>query len=247
MDTIENNDGANPEGQHIINQLITTRGSSEQTEYDLQSLAQHDSNSSNYIVDEHLRFGSCIALQHSTTLRYLSSKCATNNETSKNENKDQVFAVRRKSENELWMVLQGYGDRRRLKMGEIVPFNTQIRLKHIISRRYLRSHPDSSAPISNQQEVCHGDEHISDLNDNWLVQRHSYSNHYDNSGYWLAGDAITLRHIQTGATLHSHKIMLDDDKQEVTCYGPGHEENDKWKAERIENISDFIINASQDG
>jgi dolichyl-phosphate-mannose--protein O-mannosyl transferase len=66
------------------------------------------------------------------------------------------------------------------------------------------------------------------LNDNWLVQRHSYTNHYDNSGYWLANDAITLRHIQTGATLHSHSIMLDnDDNQEVTCYGPGHEENDK--------------------
>ncbi|CAI2184729.1 7424_t:CDS:2, partial [Funneliformis geosporum] len=238
-------DGANPETQQILDHLITTtQGSSLHTENDLQSLTQNALNSSNSIIDEHLRFGSCIALQHSTTLKYLSSKLPISNETLNNGNKDQVFAARRKSENELWMVLQGYGERRRLKMGEIVPFNTQIRLKHIISRRYLRSHPDYSAPISDQQDVCHGDEHISDLNDNWLVQRHSYSNYYDNSGYWLAGDAITLRHIQTGATLHSHNIMLDDDNQEVTCYGPGHEENDKWRAERIENISDFIRNAS---
>jgi dolichyl-phosphate-mannose--protein O-mannosyl transferase len=49
----------------------------------------------------------------------------------------------------------------------------------------------------------------------------------------MAGDVITIRHIQTGATLHSHRIMLDDDNQEVTCYGPGHEENDKVRSNPI--------------
>ncbi|RGB37658.1 hypothetical protein C1646_694283 [Rhizophagus diaphanus] len=202
------------------------------------SIPPGSSNSSS-TTDEYIRFGSCIALQHSTTSRHLSSRSPDNKESSKG-NKDQVFATRRKSENELWMVLQAYGERRRLKKGDAVPYNAQIRLGHIVSRRNLRSHPDYISPISNQQEVICHDENTSDLNDNWLVQRHSYTNHYDNSGYWLADDAITLRHIQTGATLHSHSIMLDnDDNQEVTCYGPGHEENDKWKAEH-NDINDFI-------
>jgi len=138
------------------------------------------------------------------------------------------------------MVQKAYGERRHLKKDDAVPYNTQIRLGHIISQRNLRSHPDYISAISKQQEVICHDENSSDLNDNWLVQRHSFTNHYDNSGYWLPSDAITLRHIQTGATLHSHSIMLDsDDNQEVTCYGPGHEENDKWKAEHID-INDFI-------
>ncbi|CAB5373761.1 unnamed protein product [Rhizophagus irregularis] len=176
------------------------------------SIPPGSSNSSS-TTDEYIRFGSCIALQHSTTSRHLSSRSPDNKESSKG-NKDQVFATRRKSENELWMVLQAYGERRRLKKGDAVPYNAQIRLGHIVSRRNLRSHPDYISPISNQQEVICHDENTSDLNDNW--------------------------HIQTGATLHSHSIMLDnDDNQEVTCYGPGHEENDKWKAEH-NDINDFI-------
>jgi len=246
MGTTENyEDVGNSEEKQIFIQPTTTQESSLQTQYfshfrPQTSIPPGSSNSSS-TADEYIRFGSYIALQHNTTSKYLSSRSPDSNESSTKGNKDQAFATRRKSENELWMVLQAYGERRRLKTDDAVPYNAQIRLVHIASRRNLRSHPDYISPISNQQEViCHGDENTSDLNDNWLVQRHSYTNHYDNSGYWLANDAITLRHIQTGATLHSHSIMLDDDNQEVTCYGPGHEENDKWKAEHLKNIKDFI-------
>ena len=50
------------------------------------------------------------------------------------------------------MIQQAYGERRRLKMGDAIPYNNQIRLKHVKSRRYLRSHPDFSTSISQQQE-----------------------------------------------------------------------------------------------
>ncbi|RIA99078.1 hypothetical protein C1645_811813 [Glomus cerebriforme] len=234
MGTTENHkDVGNFEEKQISIQPTTTQESSLQTQKHSHFQPQTSgSNTSRSTADEHIRIGSYIALQHGTTSRYLSSRSLDNNESSAKGNIDQVFATRRKNENELWIVLQAYGERRRLKTDDAVPYNAQIRLRNMVSRRNLRSHPDYISPISNQQEViCHGDENISDLNDNWLVQRHSYTNNYDNSGYWLASDAITLRHIQTGATLHSHKIMIDDDDQEVTCYGPGHEENDKWKAE----------------
>uniref|UniRef100_A0A1D1Z2I4 Stromal cell-derived factor 2-like protein n=1 Tax=Anthurium amnicola TaxID=1678845 RepID=A0A1D1Z2I4_9ARAE len=250
MGTTENyEDVSNSEEKQIFIQPTTVQESSLQTQKfsysQLQTPIPPESNNSSSTADEYIKFGSYITLQHHTTSKHLSSRSPDSNELSTKGNKDQVFAARRKSSNELWIVLQAYGERRRLKMDDAVPYNSQIRLVHIVSRRNLRSHPDYISPISKQQEViCHGDENTSDLNDNWLVQRHSYTNHYDNSGYWLANDAITLRHIQTGATLHSHSIMLDDDNQEVTCYGPGHEENDKWKAERIKNINDFIRNNS---
>ena len=50
------------------------------------------------------------------------------------------------------MVLKAYGERRRIKTGDAVPYNTQIRLRHVESRHDLRSHPDYVSQISHQQE-----------------------------------------------------------------------------------------------
>jgi dolichyl-phosphate-mannose--protein O-mannosyl transferase len=63
--------------------------------------------------------------------------------------------------------------------------------------------------------------------DNWQLQRHSTTPIYDNSGYWLVGDIISLRHVNTKKSLLSHDFLLDNGNQEVTCHEDGHEENHK--------------------
>ncbi|KAG9291045.1 hypothetical protein G9A89_012917 [Geosiphon pyriformis] len=112
---------------------------------------------------------------------------------------------------------------------DTVPYGSQIRLKHKVTRRNLHSHSGHESPKSNQQEAtCFGDDKNSDSNDNWIVRRHSYTGNYDDSGYWCVGDIISLFHVETGKALHSHDIKLDSDYNEVTCFGKGYEENDKW-------------------
>jgi dolichyl-phosphate-mannose--protein O-mannosyl transferase len=181
-------------------------------------------------TDGCVRFGSNIVLKHNTTGLLLSSHPVDYGAGSKQQ---EVFAGSLSSdENHHWVVLPAFGERR--KVDDIVSYNTPVRLRHRLTRRNLHSHSDVASPKTYQQEVtCFGDDNVSDINDNWLVQRHSYTNNYDNSGYWMINDIITLRHIQTGATLHSHRIPLHDDLQEVTCFGPGHEDNDKWSVQII--------------
>jgi len=157
MDTMEKNYedvGKTEEKQILIQPSAAQDTIIQQTrsQFHPQTPTQHGSNISSSTTDEHIRFGSCIALQHNVTSRYLSSESPDSNESSAKENKDQVFGTRRKSENELWMVLKAYGERHRLKTGDAIPYNTQIRLRHVESRRNLRSHPDYVSQISNQQE-----------------------------------------------------------------------------------------------
>ena len=63
--------------------------------------------------------------------------------------------------------------------------------------------------------------------DNWLLQRHSITSSYDNSGYWMADDIISLRHCCMKRSLLSHEFLLNNGNQEVTCHEDGHEENHK--------------------
>ncbi|CAG8681114.1 10086_t:CDS:2, partial [Funneliformis mosseae] len=145
METIGNESGTDSEERQTLNwPIITTQESS------LQSQNNSHFQQQNVTADEHIRFGSYVVLRHITTSRYLSGSPNNNETSTNNEYKAQIFASRLKSENELWTVIQAYGERRS-KVGEVVPFNTQIRLKHIKSQRFLRSHPDYNAPISNQQ------------------------------------------------------------------------------------------------
>ena len=63
--------------------------------------------------------------------------------------------------------------------------------------------------------------------DDWLLQRHSITSNYDNSGYWMVDDIISLRHVLTKKSLLSHDVLLDNGNQEIICYQDGHEENHK--------------------
>jgi len=192
---------------------------------------QHEQGHYNSMTDGFIRYGSHIVLKHNATGQLLSSHPVDYRAGSKQQ---EVFACRwPPDENHYWIILPAFGEKR--KAADVVSYNTPVRLRHKMTRRNLHSHSDVASPKTNQQEVnCYGDDQISDINDNWLVQRHSYTNNYDNSGYWMVNDVITLRHIQTGATLHSHNITLYDDLQEVTCFGPGHEDNDKWSVETVD-------------
>lgn len=95
MDTIENDYGdvEKPEEKQILIQdIAATQGTLQQTcsHFHPQVPTQHGSNISSSTTDEHIRFGSYIALQHMTTSRYLSSESPDINESSAKGNKDQV-------------------------------------------------------------------------------------------------------------------------------------------------------------
>ncbi|KAJ1963827.1 hypothetical protein GGI12_001821, partial [Dipsacomyces acuminosporus] len=63
-------------------------------------------------------------------------------------------------------------------------------------------------------------------NDHWVIER------WGDGAYgetWNANDVIVLRHYVSGMALHSHDIQISEDVQSVTCFGPGGEENDKWR------------------
>jgi len=94
MGTTENyEDVSNSEEKKIFIQPTTTQESSLQVQnsshFQPQTSLPPGSSNSSSTTDEYIRFGSCIALQHSTTSRYLSSRSPDNKESSKG-NKDQV-------------------------------------------------------------------------------------------------------------------------------------------------------------
>ncbi|CAG8441615.1 13527_t:CDS:2 [Ambispora gerdemannii] len=173
-----------------------------------------------------VRMGSHITLKHVITGRFLSSHKQNYYGGSKQQ---QVFGNRwTPGPDDYWIAIPAYKDDG--EPGEKIRYGTEIRLKHITTRRNLHSHGGISSPKTNQQEVtCFGDDHVTDANDSWIVQRHSYNQIYDNSSYWHVDDIISLHHAATGLALHSHDHALDAEHQEVTCFGNGHEENDKWR------------------
>ncbi|CAB4375247.1 unnamed protein product [Rhizophagus irregularis] len=115
-----------------------------------------------------------------------------------------------------------------------------------ISGLNLHSHdndsPSTKSPVTKQQEVtCYGGvlewnghDGPPDGCDNWLLQRHSTTSNYDNSGYWEVGDINSLRHTETKRSLSSHDFIMNNGFQEVTCHADGHEENHKWCVEVLE-------------
>ncbi|GBC03951.1 hypothetical protein RclHR1_05410007 [Rhizophagus clarus] len=174
-----------------------------------------------------IRYGSKIALKHVATGRFLSSKDVKYDSGSKQY---IVFCNNWQPDKktDFWIVIPPH--EQYCKSGSPVAFNSAIGLKHQQTSRNLHSHT-SKSPKTNQQEVtCWGP----DTNDDWLLQRHSINNDYDNSGYWKIGDIISLRHVNTKKSLSSHDFLLDDGNQEVTCHADGHEENHKWIVEVFE-------------
>ncbi|KAJ2857192.1 hypothetical protein J3B02_001168 [Coemansia erecta] len=174
--------------------------------------------------DNTIKMGSIIALKHNMTGRFLHTD--RSHSTHSGSNQQLVFGFRwNPDENDWWQVLPANHDVP--VPGAIVTYGTQIRLRHLQTGRHLHSHYNFRDPKCGQNEItAYGDQNLSDENDHWLVERWGTGNYGQT---WDANDVIVLRHYVSGMTLHSHDIMISEDVQSVTCFGPGGEENDKWR------------------
>ncbi|KAJ1815777.1 hypothetical protein LPJ56_004464 [Coemansia sp. RSA 2599] len=173
--------------------------------------------------DNTIKMGSIIALKHNMTGRFLHTDRSHSTQTGSNQ--QLVFGYRwNPDENDWWQVLPANHDVP--VPGAIVAYGTQIRLRHLQTGRHLHSHYNFRDPKCGQNEItAYGDQTLSDENDHWVVERWGTGSYGQT---WDASNPIVLRHYVSGMTLHSHDIMISEDVQSVTCFGPGNEENDKW-------------------
>ncbi|KAJ1963826.1 hypothetical protein GGI12_001820 [Dipsacomyces acuminosporus] len=174
--------------------------------------------------DTTIKIGTIVALKHNMTGRFLHSD--RSHSTQSGSNQQLVFGYRWNiDQNDWWQVLPANRDVP--VPGQVVTYGTQIRLRHVETGRHLHSHYNYSCPKSGQNEVtAYGDAGHSDENDHWVIER------WGDGGYgqtWSANDVVVLRHYVSGMTLHSHELLLSEDVQSVTAFGPGNEENDKWR------------------
>ncbi|KAJ2721121.1 hypothetical protein GGI07_004186 [Coemansia sp. Benny D115] len=174
--------------------------------------------------DNLIKMGSIISLKHNMTGRFLHTDRSHSTQTGSNQ--QLVFGFRwNPDENDWWQVLPANRDVP--VPGAIVNYGNQIRLRHVETGRHLHSHYNFHDPRCGQNEVtAYGDSMHSDENDHWVVERWGSGGYGSN---WDAGDVIVLRHYVSGMALHSHDILISEDVQSVTCFGPGGEENDKWR------------------
>ncbi|KAJ1939539.1 hypothetical protein FBU59_004087 [Linderina macrospora] len=171
-----------------------------------------------------MKIGTVLALKHNMTGRFLHTDRQHNTQTGSSQ--QLVFGYRwNPDQNDWWQVLPANRDVP--VPGQIVTYGTQIRLRHIETGRHLHSHYNYHCSKSGQNEVtAYGDSNLSDENDHWVIER------WGDGGYgqtWSAGDVVVLRHYVSGMALHSHDLLYSEDVQSVTCFGPGGEENDKWR------------------
>ncbi|KAJ2360480.1 hypothetical protein H4S01_005716, partial [Coemansia sp. RSA 2610] len=176
--------------------------------------------------DAAIKIGSIIALKHNMTGRFLHTDRSHSTESGSNQ--QLVFGFRwNPDENDYWQVLPANHDVP--VPGSIVSYGTQIRLRHMETGHHLHSHYNYRESRSGQNEVtAYGDQSNSDENDHWVIER------WGDGAYgqtWNAHDVVVLRHYVSGMTLHSHEILISEDVQSVTCFGPGNEENDKWRVQ----------------
>ncbi|KAJ1767182.1 hypothetical protein IW140_003088 [Coemansia sp. RSA 1813] len=173
--------------------------------------------------DTVMKIGSVISLKHNMTGRFLHTDRSHGTQTGSNQ--QLVYGYRwNPDQNDWWQVLPANHDVP--VPGSVVAYGTQIRLRHLETGRHLHSHYNFHDKSGQNEVTAYGDEGFSDENDHWVVER------WGEGAYgqtWGANDAIVLRHYVSGMTLHSHEILISEDVQSVTCFGPGREENDKWR------------------
>ncbi|KAJ2811223.1 hypothetical protein GGI24_006872, partial [Coemansia furcata] len=174
--------------------------------------------------DHVIKIGSIISLKHNMTGRYLHTDRSHNTESGSGQ--QMVYGYHwNQDENDWWQVLPANRDVP--VPGSVVAFGTQIRLRHLETGKHLHSHYNYHEGRSGQNEItAYGDSMHSDENDHWVVEK------WGEGAYgqtWTQSEVIVLRHYVSGMALHSHDIMISEDVQSVTCFGPGNEENDKWR------------------
>ncbi|KAI8985900.1 MIR motif-containing protein [Pilobolus umbonatus] len=182
-------------------------------------------------ADGAIRIGDSICLKHNMTGRFLTSVPEYNYEGGSGQ--QVVFAGGWEAVPETYFIpiprLGGEAE-----CGSEINFGDIIRLKHSATRTNLHSHAEIGSPVTGQQEVtCYGDDEISDENDEWIVEQWTYDEdenaQYEDDNTWYTGRSFLLRHVLTGVTLHSHDELIDSDNNEVTGYGDGPDENDRWR------------------
>ncbi|KAJ2188050.1 hypothetical protein EV181_002425, partial [Coemansia sp. RSA 532] len=176
--------------------------------------------------DSTIKMGSIISLKHNMTGRFLHTDRSHSTESGSNQ--QLVFGFKwSPDENDWWQVLPANHDVP--VPGSVVSFGTQIRLRHVETGRHLHSHYNYRERKSGQNEItAYGDQGHSDENDHWVIER------WGDGAYgqtWGSHEVVVLRHYVSGMTLHSHELLISEDVQSVTCFGPGNEENDKWRIE----------------
>ncbi|KAJ1729006.1 hypothetical protein LPJ72_005201 [Coemansia sp. Benny D160-2] len=173
--------------------------------------------------DTVIKIGSVVALKHNMTGRFLHTDRSHSTQTGSNQ--QLVFGYRwNPDQNDWWQVLPANRDVP--VPGSVVSYGTQIRLRHLETGRHLHSHYNFHDKSGQNEVTAYGDESFSDENDHWTIER------WGDGAYgqtWNGNDVVVLRHYVSGMTLHSHEILISEDVQSVTCFGPGREENDKWR------------------
>ncbi|CAG8577243.1 13691_t:CDS:2 [Funneliformis caledonium] len=171
-----------------------------------------------------VKYGSKVALVHVPTRKYLTTKRVKYSDT------NQYMAVCNGREldlkNDVFIVIEAYGTS--VNTGDPVPFNSTIGFKHQATEEAtLNSHPINIPDSKHQQvTICYG----RDNNDDWVIRRYGSK---DDSCYFSNGEIISLIHVTTDGSLYSHPKLLEDGTQEVSCYGNGNDENNKWRIELI--------------
>ncbi|KAL0076325.1 MIR motif-containing protein [Phycomyces blakesleeanus] len=170
-----------------------------------------------------IRYGDHVSLKHVMTGRFLTS-VPENYESGSYQQK--TFAGEwESSEESTWIVIPPVETEE--ERGYEVGWDDLVRLKHVPTRANLHSH-EIPSPVSQQQEVsCFGSDNETDENDVWrVIKFYEDSDEYDN--FWRVDQAFTLKHEQTGFVLHSHDFTIEDNRNEITVYPEGDDENNKW-------------------
>ncbi|KAG2195123.1 hypothetical protein INT47_006987 [Mucor saturninus] len=183
-------------------------------------------------ADGPIQFGNHISLKHNMTGRYLAAEDGNIYEEGSGQQKAYAAGWEPSSDT-TFIVIPRIGED--IEAGVDVNFGDVIRLKHLNTRLNLHSHPGFASPITGQQEVtCYGDDYTNDENDEWIVEQWTFDDEENDQfdvedATWYTDRSFFLRHVATGLTLHSHDELLNEDHNEVTCFGDGPDENDRWR------------------
>ncbi|CAG8687307.1 15062_t:CDS:2 [Cetraspora pellucida] len=185
-----------------------------------------------------VKYGSVITLRHINTEKLLSSSLHRYTGGTK-----QYWAyavdcrVTGPTDNELWTIMAvNNGNKQR---GSVVCYGDEITLLNNGTGQKLHSHElneickNRKSPITSQQEVtC---QTWNNLDDNWAVQHGVYNITSEDKEPWVECHNIILMHVSSKLGLNSHQYMLNNEYQEVTCFGDK-ANTSKWRVEILNDL-----------
>ncbi|GBB85835.1 hypothetical protein RclHR1_12290004 [Rhizophagus clarus] len=189
------------------------------------------------IVEEEsqlIRNGSCVAIKHVKTGRYLSS---TTKYHQTGSGKQIVFAGQKLPDSDALWIIKASRDQ--------LSYNDMFSLQHkvtetLIGRESLTEiiyHDFIDGDFADHVEVfCSTPSRSLQFNYHWMAQRINYTK-YDSS-YVRSGDVINIRNVKDNSFLRSHEYQItiyNENFQEVISQDKKPEDNDEWCIELIEN------------